>query len=421
MIRRVTPSSAVGPLPSAPPQPEAPLPALLGRTAALRRFRAPAMVALALLAAGYLRTAPGTAFSAPWGYRAWSFGALSYSDILALHADRGGGRHKLPYVEDRIEYPVLLGLAMWLPSVIAPNPAGYFALTYLLLALCALGTLWALSWLPGTAPWMFAASPALLVYAPLNWDLFAVLPLALGLGAWAARRERAAAALLALAACTKLFPIVALFLLLACSLRRGARATVELAGIALLVAIAVNLPFVLGAAETRENWAWFFVYSRIREIEPSLYLLFGADSRRFVPAANLISSASVAIAALALLALELRTRRLAVPQALLLLLCVLLIGSKVYSPQYWIWVVMGLALAGAPSSLGVLAGAMSLVDFAGSFASLHLQMQRIGHITSWYQERVFWPIVALRYAVLAACAFWAVRSVRFPPPAPARV
>jgi hypothetical protein len=413
---------AAGPLAAAaPPGPAAPLPAPLGRADALGRFRAPALVCLALLLAGYLRTAPGAAFAAPWGYRAWSFGALAYSDIIALHADRGGGRHGLPYLEDKIEYPVLLGVGMWLPSVLAPNRPGYFAITYLLLALCALGALWALCRIPGTAPWLFAASPALLVYAPLNWDLFGVLPLALGLCAWAARRERAAAALLALAACTKLFPILALWLLLACALRRGLRPALELAAIALGIALLVNLPFALGAAATRENWAWFFTYSRIREIEPSLYSLFGADHRRFVPAANAISSACVALAALALAAVELRTRRLAVPRALLLLLCVFFLGSKVYSPQYWIWVVLGLAFAGAPASLGVLAGAMALVDFVCSFAHLHLQMQRIGHITGWYQEHVFWPMVAARYAVLAACALWAALRLRFPPQARARV
>ena len=427
----MTSSTAVGPPPSATPQPatpqpaaelpEPPLPAPLERKAALRRFRAPALIAVALLCAGYLRTAPGTAYAAPWGYRAWSFGALAYSDILALHADRGGGRHRLPYVEDKIEYPVLLGVGMWLPSVVAPDRPGYFALTYLLLAVCGLGTLFAISLLPGTAPWLFAASPVLLVYAPLNWDLFAVLPLALGLWAWAAGRERAAAALLAVAVCTKLFPVVALFLLVACALRRGVRHALELAGIALLVALVVNLPFALGAPQTRENWAWFFVYSRIREIEPSLYSLFGADAHGFVPAANLISTASTGLAMLGLLTVELRTRRLAVPQALLLLLCVVLIGSKVYSPQYWIWAVAGLAFAGAPASLGVLAGAMALVDYASSFTSLHLQMQRIGQITSWYQERLFWPIVSLRYAVLVACALWALQSVRFPPPARPRV
>src|SRR5215813_11507796 len=102
----------------------------LDRQATLRRFAGPALVCSAILLACYLRTAEGTRHPSPWGYRLWSFGALAYSDILALHEDRGAKRHPLPYVEDRIEYPVLLGLGMWLPSVLAPGRAGYFALTF---------------------------------------------------------------------------------------------------------------------------------------------------------------------------------------------------------------------------------------------------------------------------------------------------
>src|SRR5213082_1585184 len=104
-------------------------------TDTFRRFRGPALLAAALLLAGYVRTAEGTRHPSPWGYRTWAFGALAYSDILALHEDRGAGRHTFPYLQDRIEYPVLMGFGMWWPSQIEPNRAGYFALTFLALAL----------------------------------------------------------------------------------------------------------------------------------------------------------------------------------------------------------------------------------------------------------------------------------------------
>ena len=168
----------------------------LDRTATLRRFAAPAAICAAILVAAYVRTAEGTRHPSPWGYRLWSFAALAYSDILALHEDRGAGRHPLPYVEDKVEYPVLLGIGMWFPSVLAPDRGGYFALTFALLAACALLSLWFICALPGTQPWTWAASPALLVYGALNWDLFGILPLAAGLWLWAAGRERIAVAVL---------------------------------------------------------------------------------------------------------------------------------------------------------------------------------------------------------------------------------
>src|SRR4051812_31185458 len=180
----------------------------LENRAILRRFAVPAVVCSAILLVCYLRTAEGTRHPSPWGYRLWSFGALAYSDILALHEDRGARRHPVPYIEDKVEYPVLLGLGMWFPSVLAPDRSGYFALTFGLLAACALGTLWFICALPATYPWVWAASPALLVYGALNWDLLGILPLAAGLWLWAAGRQRSAAAMLSIAVWTKFFPIL---------------------------------------------------------------------------------------------------------------------------------------------------------------------------------------------------------------------
>jgi hypothetical protein len=382
----------------------------LDRRATLRRFAAPALVCSAILLTAYLRTAEGTRHPSPWGYRLWSFGALAYSDILALHEDRGARRHPLPYIEDKVEYPVILGLEMWLPSVIAPDRVGYFALTFALLAACALFTLWFIAALPGTEPWVWAASPALLVYGALNWDLFGILPLALGLWLWAGGRQRLAAAALSVAVWTKFFPVLVLGVILLISLRGPLRRALELAGIFLGVSLLLNLPFALWGWP---RWTWFFEYNAIREIEPSLYLLFGADPRASVVRANVISALAVAGAALALAVIELRTRRLDPLPAACALVCVFLIANKVYSPQYWLWVVALVALAALPGWLASAVSVLSLADYAISFARLHLQADRVWAQAAWFDQAVFWPMVAIRYAALSACAVWAfAHSVR---------
>jgi hypothetical protein len=377
------------------------LPTPLDARTTSRRFLLPAAVCLVLLATGYLRTAEGTAHPSPWGYRNWAFGALAYSDILALHEDRGAARHRLPYLEDKIEYPVLLGLGMWWPSVLAPNRAGYFALTYAALALSALATLWLICAVPGSAPWAFAASPALAVYAGLNWDLFGILPLALGLWLWSGDRCRAAAVVLGLAVWTKVFPILVLGVLLLLALRRSLKDAAGLAAIFLAVTLAVNLPFVLLA---RDNWLEFFRYNSTREIEPSLYLLAGADFRGFARAAGLISAAATLAAAAVIAAFELRTRRLEPLPAACALLCVFFLVNKVYSPQYWLWVVALLAFSGVPGALATAVSAVALADFVASFAFLYLQR---GPESRWFEGHVFWPTVSARYLALAACAAWA--------------
>ncbi len=376
----------------------------LDRRETLRRFALPAALCAGILLACYLRTAEGSAHPSPWGYRFWAFGALTYSDIIALHEDRGAGRHPLPYLEDKIEYPVLMGLQMWWPSVVAPNRAGYFAVTFVALALAALGTLWVLAALPGAVPWVWAASPALLVYGALNWDLLAILPLAAGLWLWSLGRERAAVAVLSIAVWTKFFPLLVLGVLLLLALRKSLRHALELGAIFLAVTLAVNLPFALAAPE---NWSWFFVYNRIRDIEPSLYLLFGADPRAFVTAANTISAAITLGAALAIVVLELRTRRLDALKASCALVCLFFVVNKVYSPQYWLWVVALIALAALPGWIVSAASAVALFDFVISFSRLHVQAQRIWALTAWFDRSVFIPMVALRYLTLSACSLWA--------------
>lgn len=375
-----------------------------------RRFLPAALVATALLAVGYVRTAEGTKHPTPWGYRTWSFGALAYSDILALHEDRGAGRHLLPYLEDRVEYPVLMGLGMWGPSVVAPGRAGYFALTYLLLAVCALGALWFMAAIPGTNPWAFAASPALLVYAGLNWDLFAILPLAAGVYLWVRGRERAAVAVLSLAVWTKFFPLLVLGILLLTVWRRS----LPLLGVFLAVTLLVNLPFALAA---RDNWLWFFRYSSIREIEPSIYLLLGADPRAAVPLANALSALVTLLGAAALALVQLRTGRLDPFKAAFGLVCLFFIANKVYSPQYWLWVLALAAIASVPGSLAAVVSCAALADFVSSFMRLHLQFERVWQQAQWYDQHVFWPMVALRCGVLAACVAWAFSRVLRPPEA----
>lgn len=378
--------------------------------ATLRRIAAPALVCSAILLTCYLRTAEGTRHPSPWGYRLWSFGALAYSDILALHEDRGARRHPLPYIEDKVEYPVLLGLAMWLPSVLAPDRAGYFALTFALLAACALGTLWFIGALPAAQPWVWAASPALLVYGALNWDLLGILPLAAGLWLWASGRHRSAVALVSVAVWTKFFPVLVLGVILLVSLRGPLRRTLELAGIFLAITLLLNLPFALWGWP---GWTWFFEYNSIREIEPSLYLLAGLDPRAAVGRANAVSAIVVVAAATSLAAIELRTRRLDPLRAACALVCVFFIANKVYSPQYWLWVVALIALAALPGWLASGASMLALADYAISFTRLHLQADRVWPQAIWFDHAVFWPMVAIRYAALLSCAVWAfAHSVR---------
>ena len=372
----------------------------LDRRATLTRLALPLVVCCLLLGIAYGRTAQGTRHPSPWSYRGWSFGTLAYSDILALHEDRGGGAHAFPYLHDKVEYPVLLGLSMWWPSAVQPNRGGYFAISFLMLALCALGSLYCISAFPGAKPWAFAASPALLVYSALNWDLLGILPLVLGIWLWAKGRERWAVVALSIAVWTKFFPVLVLGVLLVVATRKSWKYTFQLLALFVAVTVALNLPFAILAFD---NWRWFFEYNRIRDIEPSLYGFLDVNPHGFVKSANTISAAVTLAFAAAIALYELRTRKLVALPAACALVCVFFTVNKVYSPQYWLWVVALTALVGLPDWLLTTVAGTALCDFVVSFTLLHFQVQHDAQV-AWFYKFIFWPMVAIRYSVLAACA-----------------
>ena len=65
------------------------------------------------------------------------------------------------------------------------------------------------------------------------------------------------------------------------------------------------------------------------------------------------------------------------------------------------------ALAGLPGWLTATVSAAAFADYAASFARLHLQVERVWGQAIWFDSAVFWPMVAIRYLVLLACAIWA--------------
>jgi uncharacterized membrane protein len=207
---------------------------------------------------------------------------------------------------------------------------------------------------------------------------------------------------------TKFFPLLVLGIVLLVARRRSLRHALVLACIFFAVTLAINLPFALAAPE---NWRWFFVYNRIREIEPSLYLIAGRDPRGFVAAADTLSAAVTLGAAAALAVLESRTRRLDLLRAACALICVFFIVNKVYSPQYWLWVVALVALAGLPGWMCSAVSMVALADFVISFSRLHIQAERAWALAAWFDGSVFFPMVALRYLALSACAVWAFAHV----------
>ena len=375
------------------------------------RWRLYAVAAL-WLAIGWANLARGTAHPGV-PYRPWAFDHHSYSDLIAMAGDRyfGGGR-PVPYLEDRIEYPPLLGLALWLPSFVPGGPLAYFTAGYLLLAACAMVAIALLARIRGASAWWLAGTPALVYYAGLNWDL---LPIALLMGSMLALQRDAPAAsgcLAALGGCAKLWPLAIVPTALARLARRGAwSAAVRIAGAATLTAAAVNAPLAWLAPAT---WAWFWRFNAARGAENSIWEVLRQSHRLAGLATDapfLNAATAIPIAGAALLAMWAAYRRggddelAAVRLGTSLVIAVWIAVNKVWSPQYALWAFAAGALSSAPAWLFVSHAVIAAVDYHVAFET------RASRGLIHYFDAVYTTEEIVRTVTYVALAAWIARAL----------
>ncbi len=342
----------------------------IGRYAATapRRWFSPLLVLLLLtgvtLVMGYAQKSPCA--NAQWRNNL-QYTHLCYSDVIPLWDAEGLSSGQVPYRDHAVEYPVLTGGFMW-ASAEATRAVGslmtdpqlivvFGVVTCIGLAICAFLVTFFTHAASRRRPWdvaIFALSPLLVFHAFSNWDLFAMAFAAAGLWAWARERPVLAGALLGLGVAAKLYPvfIVVAILILACRTGRWRQAVVcTLAGV--LTWLAVNVPV---AWAYFPGWKEFYVFSADRDAEASTVWAMwqflstgglrggGSPGGWVPPGAAVAILLLLALGVVALLALAAPTRpRLA--QVVLLCVAAFLLTTKVWSPQYSIWLVPLVAMA----------------------------------------------------------------------------
>jgi uncharacterized membrane protein len=353
---------AAGPGPAAHPDPAA-----AGKWRARGAWLAALCGSVTTLAlASVLGSALGFLDKAACRAGAWNtaygvYQAHCYTDIYPLYYGEQLAAGKVPYFGHHVEYPVLIGGAMqvvaWLVRPISnPYVRGreFFDLTVLLLTLFALAGVLATGYLAGPGRrWtalLVALCPGLILASFINWDLIAMGLTALGMAAWAGRRQLLAGVLLGLAVATKFYPVVFFGPLLLLCLRAGRMrafwVTFSSAAAAWLV---VNLPVMILATT---GWDTFYWLSETRGADwGSIWYFF--ETRHWpvlgvtnVPALNRLSLGLFLLACVGVAALTLAApRRPRLPQVLFLVLAVFLLTNKVWSPQYVIWLAPLVVLA----------------------------------------------------------------------------
>lgn len=283
-----------------------------------------------------------------------------YSDIPPLYFGRGLADGEVPYIgqegDRQVEYPVLTGAVMWLTAQLVPDSADaddrslrYFDVNALALAICAGVAVAATALTAGRRPWdaaLFALAPVLALAGTINWDLYAVALLALGMLAWARERPVAAGVLIGLAAATKFYPLFVLGPLLLLCWRAGRLREFATALVAAVVAwLAVNLPVM---AADFDGWARFYRLSEERGAGFGSIWFVMSQQGFPVPdgALNLVSGGLFAVACIGVAVLAVTAeQRPRLPQLVFLVVAAFLLTNKVYSPQYALWLLPLAALA----------------------------------------------------------------------------
>jgi len=294
-----------------------------------------------------------------------------YSDVIPLWSAEGLDKGQVPYRDHAVEYPVLTGGFMyisaeltrgwtaladngWLPGTSQSIIFG--VVTCALLGICGLLAVFCTAGAAGRRRiWdvaIFAASPLLIFHAFSNWDLLAMAFASGALFAWARNKPILAGVLIGLGTAAKLYPALLLIPLALLAYRTRLWRPVIGALVAAVVSwLAVNLPVALAWFD---GWKEFYTFSESRPAEASTFWAmlnhfypdhFSSPTRGWTPPGAAVAVALlIALAAVSWVALRVPARpRLA--QLAFLTVTAFLLTTKVWSPQYSIWLVPLLALA----------------------------------------------------------------------------
>ncbi len=294
----------------------------------------------------------------------WRVTRYCYSDISILWSFRGFDVDALPYagapagyVTDYVfEYPPGLGFGAWFIALLTDTRRGFFTLTGLTLAASAMATFAAATWVvlrdqrDPTRLLLLALSPALLLFAFQNWDLWAVAPAFLAVAALASGRRELAAVLIGVGFAMKWWPGLLGLLLVwgpwaaAHDLPRAERfrAPMIAAGVGLLAQVPAILASPAGWVE-----AHLFHARRTTNLESGLQGIH--DLGQYLAPSGFwdggwwtlvsIASLGVLVGGLALVGRRLRDDAIDPQDAALAIVALFLLSSRVASPQFVLWLV----------------------------------------------------------------------------------
>ena len=262
-----------------------------------------------------------------------------YSDLPALFSERAFGQGEWAFSggDQAAEYPALQGLVMWATAQISSDsPITYFRINIFLIALLFIASAFILYRIRPDLSYLYAIAPTGIAALFINWDLWAIVTMLLSIYWFDRKRETLSAVILAISIATKFFPIVLLLPVAIIFLRRqDIRGAIRYIVLTLSVFVAINIPFAL---TTPQGWWRFYELNLERKADwGSLWYalsVLGLD----LAAINYLSILTllIVITAVSIFLLQVE-RTLSLSESALYIFIGVMAVSKVYSPQFVLW------------------------------------------------------------------------------------
>jgi uncharacterized membrane protein len=269
-----------------------------------------------------------------------------YSDLPALYGSRGLDKNAWPFTSDdnSVEYPVVTAMVMYATSFVANSPASYFNVNIFFLVLLFIAIVLLVRKIRPEFAYLVPVAPAMIASLFINWDLWAIATMMLAIY-WFDRKQYLHSSLvMGLSISTKFLPVF-LLIPIAFILWRDAKVKELVKYVAVLTAtwIAINLPFAL---TTPTGWWRFYKLNLERGADWGSFWLalqqlgFSLTNLNYLSILLLL----IALTTVALLLFELKYTPSLASVAFIVLASVML-ASKVYSPQYVLWLTPLAAIA----------------------------------------------------------------------------
>ena len=270
---------------------------------------------------------------------------MCYSDISALYGAREVNTDQWPYAssDNSVEYPVLTGVVMWATGLLIDDPNGYrpyFDLNILLIALLLFASVFILWRLKPEYVALFPIAPAVFGSLFINWDIYAVLFALLSLYFYKVQKLDLSALFMGVAISTKFYPGVILFgIALIFWNQKEITKLIRYLLVTFLAWVVINLPVAL---TNFDGWWRFFKLNIDRDSD--LGSIWYAAALLKWPQPN-VNNITIILFLIALMAIgvfyfavaQSRSDFANLATVAFLTVAAFVTISKVYSPQYILW------------------------------------------------------------------------------------